>query len=121
MLKPQLASPTNRESYVRIKRCLKAKTNTLFKKEINFQYRAQASLTMLDVCPEDIQKMTEKRGNHRFGVLVRGSSCQKHFNLPHNTLDHRLGIDCSAYVDSPSLVILITCLFVYPVQSNGYT
>ena len=70
---------------------------------------------------EDIQKMTEKRGNHRFGVLVRGSSCQKHFNLPHNTLDHRLGIDCSAYVDSPSLVILITCLFVYPVQSNGYT
>ena len=71
MLKPQLASPTNRESYVRIKRCLKAKTNTLFKKEINFQYRAQASLTMLDVCPEDIQKMTEAGQSTIWGIGER--------------------------------------------------
>ena len=56
MLKPQLASPTNRESYVRINRSSKAKTNTLFTKEIYFQYRAQASLMMPGVCPEDIDR-----------------------------------------------------------------
>ena len=73
MLKPQLASPTNRESYVRINRSSKAKTNTLFTKEIYFQYRAQASLMMPGVCPEDIEELTQIGG----AIIDLGDWCER--------------------------------------------